>query len=1502
MTIFQCDTCPKTFLTSRDLRRHILTHTGEKPLKCELCDKRFARPDYLKLHARRMHSDDTDGARPAMTVGSVGAQQGTSAAPKRSRLSLKKSSGKKQGDQATPKKEETPTKTEPVEETKAETVEHVEIPDHVNEPRPAIASFGNLGNTCFLNSVLQVLRYTPGFVPNVGYLSKELLSAHREKLAGSENDSDDVEVSSQWRLVRSLSKLFIKMNKAEESFEEDSDPYDLVMHPSKLLDIVREMNPMFEGNLQHDAQEMLRCLLCYIQDATHELTKFRTEPQGGTEKSPEKMKDSSAPDSGVKTLDLNDVVDLNEDVDMSKDCNFNYDLKHLTPAKAEVQMRGGARPKAKSSATTTRRKGKVESRLDKVSVCENDADSDGNGADRLKNSVHNEANRLKNANGVENGVDRLENGVENGASRLKNGVENDEVVNQINGKRGKHSKLRKSSETVEAVKVTNGTGGRRKRETTCRKESATVSPLRGRSRTSKSGPEDADVESRPVDETVLENLGEQTNVLVSVDEEGSITLSPRKDTTILLSPGKNGLVTMSVQQTATLPENSNSHSQFCVLNGDAEKSPKKFAALRDTKTSRGKRKNKNCQSNLFESFVVEKTESLKYNYVPTVKREMVNGIGSGDRKIKAETDEELGLKWSVNKTAKTYSKKSANTEQTSTTAPLVSEKGCGDADEQKNNDLDWLKPVEPSPPDISSFADAFSNFLKQDSNSKSKSTASPKKRLPTEAASSVKSEKCLGPLSCEIPLTTSVMCPNGVSPKLPASLSPTVTLSQLENKGINSNTKRNLSAKFAGCNDDRLSQQDGNLASVFGDDRLNSATDACLDTKNAQSNVIGSETTDNSIKSDVVNSPGKPENDSSTNLPVHLSAAAAVHPHLVDNQIGSVLPSPKETATDSTSGPVVSPLPKLQVINKKVASPSVIVCQVHSPEKKLVKEKKASGVGSPSCTAMDTTSPKHLHESLRSPDKNTTDDLDQVTDMQSSTDGKNSSSAGDDLHNSEGQGMSSTIQHPRSNKRVLFDTCDEIVTESAPKRQRHGVERGQTNLFTHFGKKRTMRRLGMRGGVVVKDEMDSEPQVSPPIVSLNGHSLGAPISNVASGLLDEEFDKRDASGTVTYDNVDYSYNFISPMKQPVTLDKSPNLTPIKPSSLEEDCTISKVRKSLDFNGSLLTPAAEDESCPKPGDKVEIEPMETILMADLVKDAMSLNRKAVVCLEKCDSVQKKTGKRLIDSEYDELRVKVVENMFQGMVVLKTRCLECECCTARKEDFQDVSIPVPSRKSNAIAEGEPGEVDAAGDGADADAPSDDEDFPDVTTSDWMLSAMAEVEQLREENKYYCDQCCRLVEAQRFMQYEMMPDILTFHVKRFAACMSILGGVSKLTDHIATPFSLPCFKATCPKPCQASSHSYSLYGIIMHSGLTITAGHYTAYVKVPSDLATMNKKPRDQHVPDLYESPGLVRLEELTNQWLECDDDIIKPLSAEELQSSLGEADTCATPYVLFYRRNN
>ena len=50
--------------------------------------------------------------------------------------------------------------------------------------------------------------------------------------------------------------------------------------------------------------------------------------------------------------------------------------------------------------------------------------------------------------------------------------------------------------------------------------------------------------------------------------------------------------------------------------------------------------------------------------------------------------------------------------------------------------------------------------------------------------------------------------------------------------------------------------------------------------------------------------------------------------------------------------------------------------------------------------------------------------------------------------------------------------------------------------------------------------------------------------------------------------------------------------------------------------------------------------------------------------------------------------------------------------------------------------------------------------------LIEASTEVEKLLEDNKYYCEECKCYVEAERSMLYDVMPDILTLHLKRFSA----------------------------------------------------------------------------------------------------------------------------------------
>ena len=45
-----------------------------------------------------------------------------------------------------------------------------------------------LGNTCFLNSVLQVLRYTPGFLTHLSLLANQISRTDKQKARLARND------------------------------------------------------------------------------------------------------------------------------------------------------------------------------------------------------------------------------------------------------------------------------------------------------------------------------------------------------------------------------------------------------------------------------------------------------------------------------------------------------------------------------------------------------------------------------------------------------------------------------------------------------------------------------------------------------------------------------------------------------------------------------------------------------------------------------------------------------------------------------------------------------------------------------------------------------------------------------------------------------------------------------------------------------------------------------------------------------------------------------------------------------------------------------------------------------------------------------------------------------------------------------------------------------------------------------------------------------------------
>uniref|UniRef100_A0A8C3G1F8 Ubiquitin carboxyl-terminal hydrolase n=1 Tax=Cyclopterus lumpus TaxID=8103 RepID=A0A8C3G1F8_CYCLU len=179
----------------------------------------------------------------------------------------------------------------------------------------------------------------------------------------------------------------------------------------------------------------------------------------------------------------------------------------------------------------------------------------------------------------------------------------------------------------------------------------------------------------------------------------------------------------------------------------------------------------------------------------------------------------------------------------------------------------------------------------------------------------------------------------------------------------------------------------------------------------------------------------------------------------------------------------------------------------------------------------------------------------------------------------------------------------------------------------------------------------------------------------------------------------------------------------------------------------------------------------------------------------------------------------DHLFQGQLVLRTRCLECESFTERREDFQDISVPVLD-----------------------DEPSSPDDLSEVSpdpkpgpkTLKWAIAQFASVERIVGEDKYFCETCHHYAEAERSLLFDKTPEVITIHLKRFAANsldVDPYAGLSKVNTPLQTPLTLS-LEEWCTRSSATKGQRYRLFAVVMHSGVTISSGHYTAYVRM-SDL---------------------------------------------------------------------
>ncbi|CAA0369448.1 unnamed protein product [Arabidopsis thaliana] len=163
--------------------------------------------------------------------------------------------------------------------------------------------------------------------------------------------------------------------------------------------------------------------------------------------------------------------------------------------------------------------------------------------------------------------------------------------------------------------------------------------------------------------------------------------------------------------------------------------------------------------------------------------------------------------------------------------------------------------------------------------------------------------------------------------------------------------------------------------------------------------------------------------------------------------------------------------------------------------------------------------------------------------------------------------------------------------------------------------------------------------------------------------------------------------------------------------------------------------------------------------------------------------------LANGVHKEPIVTWVHKIFQGILTNETRCLRCETVTARDETFLDLSLDIEQNSS-------------------------------ITS---CLKNFSSTETLHAEDKFFCDKCCSLQEAQKRMKIKKPPHILVIHLKRFKY-MEQLGRYKKLSYRVVFPLELKLSNTVD----EYVDIEYSLFAVVVHVGSGPNHGHYVSLVK--------------------------------------------------------------------------
>jgi ubiquitin carboxyl-terminal hydrolase 9/13 len=193
---------------------------------------------------------------------------------------------------------------------------------------------------------------------------------------------------------------------------------------------------------------------------------------------------------------------------------------------------------------------------------------------------------------------------------------------------------------------------------------------------------------------------------------------------------------------------------------------------------------------------------------------------------------------------------------------------------------------------------------------------------------------------------------------------------------------------------------------------------------------------------------------------------------------------------------------------------------------------------------------------------------------------------------------------------------------------------------------------------------------------------------------------------------------------------------------------------------------------------------------------------------------------------------VHDIFEGVLASETRCLTCETASQRDETFLDLSIDLEEHSS-------------------------------VTA---CLQSFSAEEMLCERNKFHCDHCGGLQEAEKRMKVKKLPKVLALHLKRFKYTEDY-SRLQKLFHRVVYPYHLRMFNTT--DDAEDPDRMYELYAVVVHIGGNAYHGHYVAVIKTKD------------------------------RGWLLFDDEMVEPVDKHFVLNFFGDKPGMACAYVLFYQ---